>query len=33
MPKKRPSWFHQNLLEPTTQPLSDSKEIKPKDLA
>ncbi|XP_008210206.1 39S ribosomal protein L32, mitochondrial [Nasonia vitripennis] len=33
VPKKRPSWFQQNLLESTTQKLSDSKEIKPNDLA
>ncbi|XP_058798423.1 large ribosomal subunit protein bL32m [Phymastichus coffea] len=33
LPKKRPAWFHPNLLEPTTQPLSDSTEVKPNDLA
>ncbi|XP_011159110.1 39S ribosomal protein L32, mitochondrial isoform X1 [Solenopsis invicta] len=33
MPKKRPSWFHQNLLEPTTQEPSDKKEVKPTRLA
>lgn len=33
MPKKRPSWFHQNLLEPTTQEPSDKKDIKPTHLA
>ncbi|XP_051165864.1 39S ribosomal protein L32, mitochondrial [Leptopilina boulardi] len=29
MPKNRPEWFHQNLLQPTTQEPSDSKEVKP----
>ncbi|KAL6260089.1 39S ribosomal protein L32, mitochondrial [Pogonomyrmex barbatus] len=33
MPKKRPSWFHQNLLQPTTQKPSDEKTIKPTNLA
>ncbi|XP_072758788.1 large ribosomal subunit protein bL32m [Anoplolepis gracilipes] len=33
MPKKRPSWFHRNLLEPTTQEPSDKKDIKPTHLA
>ncbi|XP_011505544.1 PREDICTED: 39S ribosomal protein L32, mitochondrial [Ceratosolen solmsi marchali] len=32
LPKKRPTWFHQNLLEPTTQKLSDSKEVEPNNL-
>ncbi|XP_032666761.1 39S ribosomal protein L32, mitochondrial [Odontomachus brunneus] len=33
MPKKRPSWFHQNLLEPTTQESSDKTDVKPTNLA
>lgn len=34
LPKKRPSFFGYNLLEPSTQGTSDSKEIaKPEDLA
>lgn len=33
LPKKRPSWFHQNLLEPTTQEPSDKKDVKPTHLA
>lgn len=33
MPKKRPDWFHQNLLEPSTAEPSDSKDIKPSELA
>ena len=33
MPKKRPSWFHRNLLEPTTQEPSDKKDVKPTHLA
>ncbi|XP_043482101.1 39S ribosomal protein L32, mitochondrial [Leptopilina heterotoma] len=32
LPKKRPEWFHQNLLQPTTQELSDSKEVKPANI-
>lgn len=33
VPKKRPSWFHRNLLEPTTQEPSDKKDVKPTHLA
>lgn len=33
MPKKRPAWFHNNLLEPTTQEPSDKKDVKPTHLA
>ncbi|XP_077274109.1 mitochondrial ribosomal protein L32 [Temnothorax americanus] len=33
LPKKRPSWFHRNLLEPTTQEPSDKKDVKPTHLA
>ncbi|KAK2588643.1 hypothetical protein KPH14_006409 [Odynerus spinipes] len=33
MPKKRPEWFNQNLLEPSTAEPSDSKDIKPPGLA
>ncbi|GAB1866640.1 Large ribosomal subunit protein bL32m [Camponotus japonicus] len=33
MPKKRPSWFHRNLLEPTTQKPSNKKDVKPTHLA
>ncbi|EFN76574.1 39S ribosomal protein L32, mitochondrial [Harpegnathos saltator] len=33
MPKKRPSWFHQNLLEPTTQEPSNKTDVKPTNLA
>ncbi|XP_018365923.1 PREDICTED: 39S ribosomal protein L32, mitochondrial [Trachymyrmex cornetzi] len=33
MPKKRPSWFHQNLLEPTSQEPSDRKDVKPTNLS
>ncbi|XP_029667047.1 39S ribosomal protein L32, mitochondrial [Formica exsecta] len=33
MPKKRPSWFHRNLLEPTTQEPSDKGDVKPTYLA
>ncbi|XP_070159919.1 large ribosomal subunit protein bL32m [Polyergus mexicanus] len=33
MPKKRPSWFHRNLLEPTTQEPSDKGDVKPTHLA
>ncbi|XP_015588462.1 39S ribosomal protein L32, mitochondrial isoform X2 [Cephus cinctus] len=33
VPKKRPQWFHQNLMQPTTQNASDSKEVKPTELA
>ncbi|KAF7401702.1 hypothetical protein HZH68_007522 [Vespula germanica] len=33
MPKKRPEWFHKNLLEPSTVEPSDSKDIKPPQLA
>ncbi|XP_011694038.1 PREDICTED: 39S ribosomal protein L32, mitochondrial [Wasmannia auropunctata] len=33
MPKKRPSWFHQNLLQPTTQEPSNKKDVKPTNLA
>ncbi|CAK9795838.1 39S ribosomal protein L32, mitochondrial [Anthophora plagiata] len=29
MPKKRPEWFHQNLLQPTTEESTDSKSEKP----
>ncbi|XP_066581666.1 large ribosomal subunit protein bL32m [Prorops nasuta] len=31
--KKRPEWFHKNLLQTSTQEPSDSKEVKPTDLA
>lgn len=33
MPKKRPAWFHRNLLEPTTQEPSDKTDVKPTSLA
>lgn len=33
MPKKRPEWFHKNLLEPSTVEPSDSTDIKPPGLA
>lgn len=33
MPKKRPEWFHENLLESSTIQPSDSKDIKPPELA
>lgn len=33
MPKKRPAWFAENLLEPTTQPTADSSDVKPQGLA
>ncbi|XP_012283261.1 39S ribosomal protein L32, mitochondrial [Orussus abietinus] len=33
MPKKRPSWFHQNLLQPATQETSENTEVKPTELA
>ncbi|TMW50639.1 hypothetical protein DOY81_004298 [Sarcophaga bullata] len=33
MPKPRPVWFTKNLLQKTTQQPSDSKEVKPNDLA
>ncbi|KYQ57342.1 39S ribosomal protein L32, mitochondrial [Trachymyrmex zeteki] len=33
MPKKRPSWFHRNLLEPTSQEPSDRKNVKPTNLS
>ncbi|KAL0104801.1 hypothetical protein PUN28_016442 [Cardiocondyla obscurior] len=33
LPKKRPSWFHQNLLQPTSQEPSDKKDVKPPYLA
>lgn len=33
MPKPRPIWFTKNLLQKTTQQPSDSKEVKPNDLA
>lgn len=33
MPKARPLWFTKNLLQKTTQQSSDSKEVKPNDLA
>ncbi|KYM97780.1 PREDICTED: 39S ribosomal protein L32, mitochondrial [Cyphomyrmex costatus] len=32
MPKKRPSWFHHNLLEPTSQESSNKKDVKPTNL-
>lgn len=32
MPKKRPAWFHRNLLEPTTQESSNETDIKPTNL-
>ncbi|XP_034661210.1 39S ribosomal protein L32, mitochondrial [Drosophila subobscura] len=33
MKKPRPMWFTKNLLQKSTQPLSESKEVKPSDLA
>lgn len=33
LPKKRPAWFHSNLLQPTTEEPSTSKDVKPIDLA
>lgn len=33
LPKPRPAWFHSNLLQPTTQEPSESKEIKLPELA
>lgn len=33
MEKPRPSWFSKNLLQKTTQPNAESKEIKPNDLS
>ncbi|XP_043286577.1 39S ribosomal protein L32, mitochondrial isoform X2 [Venturia canescens] len=33
IPKKRPAWFHSNLTQSTTQEPSDSKEVKPLELA
>ncbi|XP_076629959.1 mitochondrial ribosomal protein L32 [Colletes latitarsis] len=32
LPKKRPDWFNQNLLQSTTQQSSDDKNVKPKDM-
>ncbi|KAG7190891.1 hypothetical protein KM043_006952 [Ampulex compressa] len=32
IPKKRPSWFHPNLLESSTQEPSDKKDVKPDNL-
>ncbi|KOC59496.1 39S ribosomal protein L32, mitochondrial [Habropoda laboriosa] len=31
LPKKRPEWFHQNLLQPTTQDSADLQDEKPED--
>jgi len=33
MKKPRPMWFTKNLLQKSTQPLSETKEVKPSDLA
>lgn len=33
MPKKRPAWFHTNLLQPTTQEPAETKDVKPDELA
>lgn len=33
MPKPRPIWFTKNLLQKSTQQPSNSKEVKPSDLA
>lgn len=33
MPKKRPAWFHNNLLQPTTQEPAETKDVKPGELA
>ncbi|XP_034942721.1 39S ribosomal protein L32, mitochondrial [Chelonus insularis] len=33
LPKKRPAWYHSNLLQPTTQEPSDSTDVKPTELA
>lgn len=32
MAKPRPMWFSKNLMQKTTQPLADTKEVKPNDL-
>lgn len=32
MERPRPSWFSKNLLQKTTQPLAQTKEVKPDEL-
>uniref|UniRef100_A0A6V7HR38 39S ribosomal protein L32, mitochondrial n=1 Tax=Bracon brevicornis TaxID=1563983 RepID=A0A6V7HR38_9HYME len=33
LPKKRPAWFHSNLMQPSTQEPAESTDVKPEHLA